>query len=129
VANRYLATLHKPTVGFAAPMIYQIANTAPASFHDVTTGSNGYPAGPAWDEATGWGSIDWWLFAQSLRTSCLPLETEVGDLEARIQDLSDAIASGEIPIKYVPGVRAEISHLQAELHALRKQLQSCLKGA
>ena len=25
-------------------------------FHDITTGSNGYPAGPGWDHPTGWGS-------------------------------------------------------------------------
>ena len=40
------------------PLLYQTANTGSYSsiFHDVTTGSNGYPAGTGWDPVTGWGS-------------------------------------------------------------------------
>jgi hypothetical protein len=50
-------------VGFATPAIYWMGENAaklPARpFHDVTTGNNlAYDAGPGWDFATGWGSMD-----------------------------------------------------------------------
>ncbi len=50
-------------VGFANPGIYWMGENEakfPAKpFHDVTTGNNlGYDAGPGWDFATGWGSMD-----------------------------------------------------------------------
>jgi kumamolisin len=50
-------------VGFANPALYWMGqNTAklPAPpFHDVTLGNNlAYDAGPGWDFATGWGSMD-----------------------------------------------------------------------
>lgn len=58
-------------LGFVNPAIYRIAR-GPGyhqAFHDVTTGNNtlampypavkaGYPAGPGWDPATGWGTPD-----------------------------------------------------------------------
>src|SRR5207253_10667243 len=57
--NRYLGANGKPLMGFSAPRLYQLATNATTysrDFHDVTSGNNGYPAGPGWDEATGWGS-------------------------------------------------------------------------
>jgi len=58
-------------LGFVNPAIYRIARSASyhLAFHDITTGSSkqtmpypggtaGYPAGPGWDPATGWGSPD-----------------------------------------------------------------------
>ncbi len=59
VTNRYLGANGQALMGFSAPRIYQLANnptTYARDFHDVTSGSNGYAAGPGWDEATGWGS-------------------------------------------------------------------------
>ncbi|HEY3195250.1 MAG TPA: S53 family peptidase [Candidatus Dormibacteraeota bacterium] len=49
--------------GFANPALYWMGENAsrlPARpFHDVTTGNNlAYDAGPGWDFATGWGSMD-----------------------------------------------------------------------
>jgi hypothetical protein len=38
------------------PAIYQIAATDPNAFHDITTGNNGYPAGPGYDFVTGVGT-------------------------------------------------------------------------
>jgi kumamolisin len=40
------------------PLLYQLASSGSYSsiFHDVTSGSNGYPAGKGWDPVTGWGS-------------------------------------------------------------------------
>jgi kumamolisin len=50
-------------VGFANPALYwmgdNLAKLPSKPFHDVTAGNNlGYNAGPGWDFATGWGSMD-----------------------------------------------------------------------
>ncbi len=44
--------------GFAGPRVYSLAEGSlyHSVFHDVTTGSNGYSAGPGWDAATGVGT-------------------------------------------------------------------------
>jgi kumamolisin len=48
----------KSDVGYLNPTIYALsASTRAQVFHDVTTGSNGYKAGPGWDAVTGWGSM------------------------------------------------------------------------
>ncbi len=50
----------RPGVGFSAPLIYALGNdpnTYARDFHDVTSGSDGFPAKAGWDEATGWGSL------------------------------------------------------------------------
>jgi hypothetical protein len=57
-------------------IIYPLANSsyATAGFHDVTNGSNGYnsvtgySARPSYDQSTGWGSIDFNVFANSVKT-------------------------------------------------------------
>jgi pseudomonalisin len=47
---------HSGALGFAGPVIYQ---TEPAtSYHDILYGSNGFPALPGWDYATGLGTPD-----------------------------------------------------------------------
>jgi pseudomonalisin len=47
---------HAGGLGFAGPVIY---STEPAAaFHDITLGSNGFPALPGWDYATGRGTPD-----------------------------------------------------------------------
>jgi hypothetical protein len=60
----------RPRLGFSAPLIYTLANDTtayPRDFHDITRDEfdfgcscvgNGFPAGPGWDEVTGWGSPD-----------------------------------------------------------------------
>ena len=64
----------KPGLGNINPQLYRLAQSAPSAFHDITTGTNvvpcaqgspdcatgsfGYQAGPAYDMATGLGSID-----------------------------------------------------------------------
>jgi pseudomonalisin len=61
-----IQTAHKNKLGFAAPLIYQLANgagvvSAPSSpfFNDVLTGSNGlFSALPGYDYVTGLGSWD-----------------------------------------------------------------------
>ncbi len=45
-------------LGFVNPTIYRIGRSSNyhKAFHDVTTGTNGYPAAPGWDPVTGWGT-------------------------------------------------------------------------
>lgn len=61
-------------LGNINPNLYYMAQAAPSVFHDITTGGNmvpcaagspdcsggllGYQAGPGWDPASGWGSMD-----------------------------------------------------------------------
>lgn len=75
--NHYLvsngAQIH-PGLGNLNPMLYRLAQTSPAAFHDIVSGSNvvpcdigtpgctaafmGYSAGPGFDLVTGLGSVD-----------------------------------------------------------------------
>src|SRR5699024_5390229 len=50
-------------------------------FRDVTTGSNGHPAGPNWDYPTGWGSPH----AESL-LSHIGIQGPRGTLEGEVTD-------------------------------------------
>jgi kumamolisin len=57
--NKVDAEAGEPGTGFSAPLIYTIGNNAgryAKDFHDITTGSNPFPAHAGWDEATGWGT-------------------------------------------------------------------------
>ncbi len=59
--NKNNAASGRPGIGFSAPLIYSLANdptTYARDFHDITTGSNGFAAITGWDEATGWGSLN-----------------------------------------------------------------------
>lgn len=58
-----IETSHKNKLGFAGPLIYQLANGAPTPsspyFNDVTLGANGYGVAlPGYDYTTGLGSWD-----------------------------------------------------------------------
>lgn len=62
-------------LGNLNPLIYSLANTQydTAGFYDVTSGNNnyngvtGYSAGPGYDQATGWGTIDFNVFANAAK--------------------------------------------------------------
>jgi subtilase family serine protease len=68
--NHYLVSKGiqtQPGVGNINPDLYQLAQTTPNAFHDITTGNNvaqtsngmfGYQAGPGYDQVTGLGSVD-----------------------------------------------------------------------
>ena len=45
-------------LGSVDPAIYAIGRSSSyhKAFHDITTGGNGYAAGPGWDSVTGWGT-------------------------------------------------------------------------
>ena len=45
-------------LGFVNPAIYAIGRSSShhKALHDITSGSNGYPAARGWDPVTGWGS-------------------------------------------------------------------------
>jgi hypothetical protein len=66
LTNAYLVKQHKKLVGFAAPEIYKLGTSKFANtyFHDVRCGFNGFPAGPGWDQASGFGSVDWYQYAR-----------------------------------------------------------------
>ena len=77
--NQYLVAnkvISQPGLGNINPMLYYLGANYPGVYHDVTTGGNlvpcvpnssqdcdksgvyGYKAGPGYDLATGWGSVD-----------------------------------------------------------------------
>jgi len=61
--NQDMKTKGVREVGFANPALYWMGDNrskfSASPFHDVTAGNNlAYEAGPGWDFATGWGSMD-----------------------------------------------------------------------
>jgi subtilase family serine protease len=58
LANQQAATNGDPAPGFIDPAIYPIGlgSIYNSDFHDITSGSNGFPTGPGYDLGTGWGS-------------------------------------------------------------------------
>jgi kumamolisin len=55
-------------IGYINPMLY--AAKSEATFHDITSGSNGtYTAGPGWDACTGNGTPNGTALLQSLGAS------------------------------------------------------------
>jgi subtilase family serine protease len=74
LADRFASVNGRTRIGWAAPKIYTLANTAAryaSDFHDIndgssTEGSLSYRATAGWDQATGWGSIDWFKWVQDI---------------------------------------------------------------
>jgi subtilase family serine protease len=73
VADRFASVNGRSPIGWAAPKIYALATNSAkyaTDFHDVTSGSTEgsltFNAGPGWDQATGWGSIDWYAWVQDI---------------------------------------------------------------
>jgi pseudomonalisin len=69
-----IESAHNNKLGFAGPLIYQLANGAPTLtspyFNDVILGSNGYgEATPGWDYTTGLGSWDIYAVNQKIPSS------------------------------------------------------------
>jgi hypothetical protein len=70
-------------LGNLNPIIYKLANQQynAAGFHDVTNGNNnfngvqGFSAGPAYDQVSGWGTIDFDIFASAIKTYLAPSPT------------------------------------------------------
>lgn len=57
LANQQSVANGNGTIGFANPLLYGIGSSSYASaFHDIASGSNGFPAVAGYDLATGWGS-------------------------------------------------------------------------
>jgi len=58
LTNQQAVANGNSTVGFINPTIYPIGlgSNYDSDFHDITSGSNGYPATTGYDLATGWGS-------------------------------------------------------------------------
>ena len=96
--NKHNAANGRPGIGFAAPLIYALANdptTYANDFHDVTTGTNGFAAGTGWDEATGWGSADFNKLANNVAdvTYTGPTQVTKGDTITLSATLLDHNAS------------------------------------
>ena len=81
-----------PGQGNINPRLYNLAQTTPSAFHDITTGSNivnpcpprargctaspiGYNAGPGYDQVTGLGSPDVYTLVAAWNTSASPRAT------------------------------------------------------
>lgn len=67
--NEYLRSKGDKPVGFANPLLYQLARATRRyrPFHDVTLGTNDfYPAGPGYDMVTGLGTPNVWNLARDL---------------------------------------------------------------
>ena len=58
LANQQAVANGNPLLGFINPALYTIGlgPNYKTDFHDITSGSNGYPATAGYDLATGWGS-------------------------------------------------------------------------
>jgi subtilase family serine protease len=58
LVNQQVVANGDPTLGFINPAVYNIGvgSSYDSDFHDITSGSNGYPAVTGYDLATGWGS-------------------------------------------------------------------------
>jgi len=58
LANQQAAAKHVPPPGFINPTIYPLGlgKGYHTDFHDITVGTNGFPATKGYDLATGWGS-------------------------------------------------------------------------
>ncbi len=78
ITNQYLQAQGHAPLGFAAPFLYRLANTAQtyAPYHDITSGTNGaYSAGAGWDAVSGLGSPDVWNMARDLSGGGPPTPT------------------------------------------------------
>jgi subtilase family serine protease len=69
-----IESAHSNKLGFAGPLIYQLANGGPTAsspyFNDVVLGANGYGVAlPGWDYTTGLGSWDIYVVNQHIPTS------------------------------------------------------------
>jgi len=105
--NRYLAGHGQQPMGWAAPRLYTLATNSATygrDFHDVTSGSNDYPAGPNWDEATGWGSpnltnlaTDWNSVAPAPTVTPPPSATPVPSATLTVPSLTPGAGATTMP--------------------------------
>lgn len=89
-------------------IFYNLANQqygpqgASNGFHDITTGNNdfgsvtGFNAGPAYDQTTGWGSIDFDVFATAVKNNPLPTMTPTPTATASILPAPPQINFGNV---------------------------------
>jgi uncharacterized protein (TIGR03437 family) len=97
-------------LGNVNPRLYQLAQSSPSAFHDITTGNNavdpcpsrarscnstplGYNAGPGYDLATGLGSVDAYSLATSWSTASVTGPTTSISLTASPQTIAQSSGS------------------------------------
>jgi len=109
--NQYLG---KPGVGNINPMLYQLAQTVPSAFHDITagdsivpcakgtpnctTGQFGYSAAPGYDLATGLGSVDAYNLVTQWNSS-LPIPTITATTTTVTANPASITASGNTTLR------------------------------
>lgn len=97
-------------LGNINPNLYYLAQASPSVFHDLTTGNNivpceagspdcssgfmGYQAGPGWDPASGWGSMD--VFAMFNKWSIAAGPPVVGSVLNGASLTNSGLSPGEI---------------------------------
>jgi subtilase family serine protease len=79
LANQQAVANGNRTVGFINPSLYTIGlgPSYDTDFHDITSGSNGYPATAGYDLATGWGSPNGSGLINALAGSSAPTTTSI----------------------------------------------------
>lgn len=120
--NHYLVkqgVLAKPGLGNINPQLYRLAQTAPGAFHDVVAGNIyvpcsesspdcasgvlGYAAGPAYDLATGLGSVDADVLVTQWNQPVKPATVQLtssaakGSLNDTVQLTASVTGSGAAP--------------------------------
>jgi len=62
------------SIGPGPALVFCVANDGnyATTFHDIASGSNGFPAATGWDHPTGWGTLDAGAFIGDAITNCLP---------------------------------------------------------
>ena len=69
LANAARFTAGLPALGFVNPVLYSIARTVPAAFHDVTVGDNGCTKSMCGESCAGYGASAGWDAATGARRS------------------------------------------------------------
>ena len=132
--NQYLisqGTISQPGLGNVNPNLYRIAQSAPATFHDIVNGDNivpcvqgspdcvngsfGYSAGPGYDLATGLGSIDAfklatnWTIGTPTKTSVAASPSNLAFNSGKITLTATVTSTGAAPSGDVTFVVNDIS--------------------
>jgi len=147
--TRVLSQMLGTQLGPMNPLIYRLANQqfgpqgAANGFHDITIGNNildgvaGFNAGPGYDQATGWGTIDFDVFAAAVKAQPTPTpgpltfpktvsfgSHKVGTAPARLKTIS---LTNPARNKIVAQITADASLMKGTDFSIAKS--TCTSGA
>ncbi|HZT96074.1 MAG TPA: S53 family peptidase [Chloroflexota bacterium] len=115
--NNFLLAHHRALQGFWAPEIYKLAQTAryDSYFHDVVCGFNGSPASLGWDQATGWGSPDWFNLTEGIAGIAVGAKPAPSNCQIPASEaVATAEASLKLPFKFwPPGTEASTERVRS----------------